>query len=105
MIASLVYAAAVLPLRTATFKHTGTVVSSMLIRSLSAQERRMQQTVQTIIPDLIEQHYQRLLDRWLAAQKRMGSAGGQIAEDRLADQSRLCARRQMPRRTRRYGSS
>lgn len=49
----------------------------------------MQQTVQTIIPDLIEQHYQRLLDRWLAAQKRMGSAGGQIAEDRLADQSRL----------------
>ena len=48
----------------------------------------MCQSVRAIIPNLIEQHYQRLLDGWLVAQKRMGYAGGQITEDRLADQSR-----------------
>lgn len=48
----------------------------------------MQQIVQTIVPDLIEQHHQRLLDGWLVCQKNFGYAGGQIAEDRLADQSR-----------------
>jgi rsbT co-antagonist protein RsbR len=48
----------------------------------------MSQTVHTIIPNLIEQHYQRLLNGWLACQKRDGVVGGQIAEDQLAEQSR-----------------
>ena len=46
------------------------------------------QTVHTIIPNLIEQHYQRLLSGWLACQKRDGVVGGQITEDKLAEQSR-----------------
>jgi len=43
--------------------------------------------VQTIIPDLIDKHYQRLLDGWLAAQKRMRYAGDQVARNQVADQS------------------
>ena len=48
----------------------------------------MRQTVHTIIPDLIDKHYQRLVDAWLAAQKRDGVVGGLISEDQLAEQSR-----------------
>jgi rsbT co-antagonist protein RsbR len=48
----------------------------------------MSQTVHTSIPDLIEQHYQQLLNGWLACQKRDGVVGGQITEDVLAEQSR-----------------
>jgi rsbT co-antagonist protein RsbR len=48
----------------------------------------MRQTAQTIIPQLIEQHYQRLVSDWLACQQRDGVGGGQITEDQLADQSR-----------------
>jgi rsbT co-antagonist protein RsbR len=48
----------------------------------------MRQTAHTIIPTLIEQHYQRLLDGWLACQKRDGMVGRQITEDQLAEQSR-----------------
>jgi rsbT co-antagonist protein RsbR len=48
----------------------------------------MRQTAQTIIPNLIEKHHQRLLDAWLATQKRDGVAGGLISEDQLAEQSR-----------------
>jgi rsbT co-antagonist protein RsbR len=47
----------------------------------------MRQTVQTNIPNLIEKHHRRLLDEWLATQKRQGGAG-QIPEDRLAEQCR-----------------
>ena len=43
--------------------------------------------MQTIIPDLIDKHYQRLLDGWLAAQKRMRYAGDQVARNQVADQS------------------
>lgn len=46
-----------------------------------------QTTVQTIIPGLIETHHQRVLTDWLACQKREGTAGGQISEAQLADQS------------------
>src|SRR5690348_5695331 len=48
----------------------------------------MRQTAHTIIPNLIGQHYQRLLDGWLACQKRDGSVGGQSAEGMLSEQSR-----------------
>jgi len=48
----------------------------------------MRQSVHTIIPNLIEQHYQRLLNGWLACQKRDGMIGGQISEDQLAEQAR-----------------
>ena len=48
----------------------------------------MRQTVQTIIPKLIEQHHQRLLTDWLASQKRDGVGGGQITDEQLAEQSR-----------------
>lgn len=48
----------------------------------------MRQTVHTIIPNLIEKHYQRLVDAWLATQKRDGAIGGQITEGQLAEQSR-----------------
>jgi rsbT co-antagonist protein RsbR len=48
----------------------------------------MSQTVHTIIPKLIEQHHQRLLNEWLACQKREGAGGGQITEAQLAEQSR-----------------
>lgn len=48
----------------------------------------MRETAQTNIPSLIEQHYQRLLDGWLAAQKRIGIVGGQITEGQVAEQSR-----------------
>ena len=48
----------------------------------------MQQTVHTIIPNLIEKHYQRVLDGWIACQKRDGVIGGQITEQQLAEQSR-----------------
>jgi rsbT co-antagonist protein RsbR len=48
----------------------------------------MRQVAHTIIPDLIEKHYQRLLDGWLACQKRVGAVGGQISEAQLAEQSR-----------------
>ncbi|HTW51182.1 MAG TPA: STAS domain-containing protein [Stellaceae bacterium] len=48
----------------------------------------MRQTVHTIIPNLIETHHQRLVDNWLATQKRDGLVGGQITEDQLAEQSR-----------------
>jgi rsbT co-antagonist protein RsbR len=48
----------------------------------------MRQTVHTIIPNLIEKHYQRLLDGWLACQKRDGIVGGQITEAQLAEQAR-----------------
>jgi rsbT co-antagonist protein RsbR len=37
--------------------------------------------VQTIIPTLIDQHYQRLVERWLACQKRDGAVGGEISEE------------------------
>jgi rsbT co-antagonist protein RsbR len=47
----------------------------------------MRQIVQTIIPNLIDQHYQRLVDGWLACQKREG-ATGRITEAQLAEQSR-----------------
>jgi rsbT co-antagonist protein RsbR len=40
----------------------------------------MRQTVHTIIPKLIEQHYQRLLNGWLACQKRDGAVGGQTTD-------------------------
>jgi len=40
----------------------------------------MRQTVHTIIPKLIEQHYQRLLNGWLACQARDRAVGGQITE-------------------------
>jgi rsbT co-antagonist protein RsbR len=48
----------------------------------------MRQTVHTIIPNLIDQHHQRLLDGWLDCQKRDGVAAGQISETQLAEQSR-----------------
>jgi rsbT co-antagonist protein RsbR len=48
----------------------------------------MRQTVRTIIPNLIEQHYQRLLDGWLDCQKRDGIGRGQITEEALGEQSR-----------------
>jgi rsbT co-antagonist protein RsbR len=48
----------------------------------------MRQTVHTIIPTLIEKHYQRLLDAWIACQKREGTVGGPITADQLAEQSR-----------------
>src|ERR1700740_421010 len=48
----------------------------------------MQQIVQTIIPGLIEQHHERLLDGWLACQKQNGFNSGQIAGNQLVDQSR-----------------
>src|SRR5215471_11044031 len=51
-------------------------------------EARMRQTVHTIIPNLIEKHYQRLVDAWLATQKRDGVVGRLISEDQLAEQSR-----------------
>jgi rsbT co-antagonist protein RsbR len=47
----------------------------------------MRQTVHTTIPNLIEQHHQRLMSGWLACQKREGVVGGQITEDQLAEQS------------------
>jgi rsbT co-antagonist protein RsbR len=47
----------------------------------------MRQTVHTIIPNLIEQHYERLLNGWLACQKRDGVVGGQITEAQLAEQA------------------
>src|SRR5215469_15974242 len=48
----------------------------------------MRQTVHTVIPNLIEKHYQRLLDGWLDCQRRDGVVGGQISETQLAEQSR-----------------
>jgi rsbT co-antagonist protein RsbR len=48
----------------------------------------MRQTVHTIIPNLVEKHYQRLLDGWLTCQKREGVVGGRITEAQLAEQSR-----------------
>jgi rsbT co-antagonist protein RsbR len=48
----------------------------------------MRQPVQTIVPNLIEKHYQRLVGGWLATLKRDGLIGGQITEDQLAEQSR-----------------
>jgi rsbT co-antagonist protein RsbR len=48
----------------------------------------MRHTVHTIIPNLIEQHYQRLLDGWLGCQKRDGVVGGQITEEMLGEQAR-----------------
>src|SRR5215469_7116251 len=48
----------------------------------------MRQTVHTIIPNLIERHYQRLLDGWLARQKCDGGVGGQITEEQLGEQAR-----------------
>jgi len=47
----------------------------------------MRQTVHTIIPNLLEKHYQSLLDGWLACQKREGVVSSQITEEQLADQS------------------
>jgi rsbT co-antagonist protein RsbR len=48
----------------------------------------MRQTAHTIIPNLIEKHYQSLMSDWLACQKREGAIGGQISDDDLAEQSR-----------------
>jgi rsbT co-antagonist protein RsbR len=48
----------------------------------------MAQTVQAIIPNLIEKHHRYLLDEWQACQKREGALGGQMTEAQLADQSR-----------------
>jgi len=48
----------------------------------------MSQTIPTVIPDLTEQNYQRVLDGWLACQKHDGVIGGQISEAQLAEQSR-----------------
>ena len=48
----------------------------------------MRQTIHTIIPDLVEKHYQRLLNGWLTCQKREGAIGGPIAEEQAAEQSR-----------------
>ncbi|HEX3885482.1 MAG TPA: STAS domain-containing protein [Stellaceae bacterium] len=48
----------------------------------------MAQTIQAIIPNLIEKHHQFLLDEWQACQKREGALAGQITESQLADQSR-----------------
>jgi rsbT co-antagonist protein RsbR len=48
----------------------------------------MRQTVQTIIPALIERSHERLLADWMACQKREGALGrGQIGEGQLANQS------------------
>ena len=49
----------------------------------------MSQTAETTIPALIDKNHQRLLDDWLACQKREGALrSGQIKETELADQSR-----------------
>ena len=48
----------------------------------------MRQTNQTIIPNLIEKNYQRLLDAWLVTQKRDGLVSGQTTEGQLTEQSR-----------------
>jgi len=48
----------------------------------------MAQTVQTIIPNLIEKHHQSLLDEWQACLKRDGGPSGQTTEAQLTDQSR-----------------
>lgn len=48
----------------------------------------MRQTSHTIIPNLIDKHYQRLAEARLATQKRDGVVGGQITEGQLAEQSR-----------------
>jgi rsbT co-antagonist protein RsbR len=49
----------------------------------------MSQTAESTIPALIDKNYQRLLDDWVACQKREGALrSGQIKEAELADQSR-----------------
>ena len=48
----------------------------------------MAQTVQTIIPNLIEKHHQSLLEEWQACLKRDGGPSGQTTEAQLTDQSR-----------------
>jgi rsbT co-antagonist protein RsbR len=51
----------------------------------------MRQTVQTVIPALIEKYHDQLLTDWMACQTREGAFGqgqGQISESQLADQSR-----------------
>jgi hypothetical protein len=49
----------------------------------------MSQIAESTIPALIDKNYQRLLDDWVACQKREGALrSGQIKEAELADQSR-----------------
>ena len=49
----------------------------------------MRQTAETTIPSLIDENYQKMLDDWLACQKREGAFRTElIREDDLADQSR-----------------
>jgi rsbT co-antagonist protein RsbR len=48
----------------------------------------MAQSVQTIIPNLIEKHFQYLTEEWQACQRREGAVAGQITEAQIADQSR-----------------
>ena len=49
----------------------------------------MRQTAETTIPSLIDENYQKMLDDWLACQKREGAFRSElIKEDDLADQSR-----------------
>jgi len=58
----------------------------------------MRQTAHSVISNVIERHHQRLLDGWLAGQRRgSGSGGGSaIGEEQVAEQSRrfLAALRQ-----------